>query len=92
MIWQGIAVQLANPKPAVFFGTVFLTFVPPAAPLWALAVILLIVFINDAGWNVIVARIFSLPRSRAAYLSLKTLIDRTFGGLLALLGAKLALT
>ncbi len=92
LIWQGIAVQLANPKPAVFFGTVFLTFVPPAAPLWALAVILLIVFINDAGWNVIVARIFSLPRSRAAYLSLKTLIDRTFGGLLALLGAKLALT
>jgi threonine/homoserine/homoserine lactone efflux protein len=92
LIWQGIAVQLANPKPAVFFGTIFLTFVPPHAPLWALGVILLIVFINDAGWNVIVARIFSLERTRAGYLNLKTVIDRTFGGLLALLGVKLAMS
>lgn len=92
LVWQGIAVQLANPKPAVFFGTIFLTFVPPHAPLWALAVIMLIIFVNDAGWNVIVARIFSLERSRATYLSLKTVIDRVFGGLLGLLGAKLALS
>ncbi|MCW1920255.1 LysE family translocator [Rhodobacter sp. KR11] len=92
LVWQGIAVQLSNPKPAVFFGTIFLTFVPADAPLWALAVVLLIVFVNDAGWNVIVARIFSLDRTRRVYLSLKTVIDRVFGGLLALLGAKLALS
>ncbi len=92
LVWQGIAAQLANPKPAVFFGTVFLTFIPPHAPLWAYAVILGIVFVNDAGWNVIIARIFSLPRTRAIYLNLKTLIERIFGGLLALLGLKLALT
>lgn len=92
LIWQGVAVQLSNPKPAVFFGTIFLTFVPAGAPLWALAVVLLIVFVNDAGWNVIVARIFSLDRTRRAYLNLKTVIDRVFGGLLLLLGAKLALS
>lgn len=92
LVWQGIATQLANPKPAVFFGTIFLTFIPPQAPLWAYAVILLIVFVNDAGWNVVVARIFSLERTRAAYLRLKTAIDRIFGGILALLGLKLALT
>lgn len=91
-VWLGILAQLANPKPAVFFGTIFLTFVPPAAPLWAYAAILAIVFINDAGWNVIVARIFSLQRTRAGYLNLKSTIERVFGGLLALLGLKLALT
>lgn len=91
LVWLGIATQLANPKPAVFFGTIFLTFLPPAAPFWAYAVILLIIFVNDAGWNVIVARIFSLQRTRAAYLGLKTLIDRVFGGLLGLMGLKLAL-
>jgi threonine/homoserine/homoserine lactone efflux protein len=91
-VWLGIATQLANPKPAVFFGTIFLTFVPPAAPLWAYAAILAIVFVNDTGWNIIVARIFSLPRTRAGYLGLKSVIDRTFGGLLALLGLKLAMT
>ena len=92
LVWQGIATQLANPKPAVFFGTIFLTFVPPHAPIWAYALILLIIFVNDAGWNVIVARIFSLERTRRGYLNLKTTIDRIFGGLLAALGLKLALT
>lgn len=91
LVWQGIATQLANPKPAVFFGTIFLTFIPPQAPLWAYAVILFIIFFNDAGWNVLVARIFSLERTRAVYLGLKTVFERVFGGLLALLGLKLAL-
>ena len=92
LVRQGIAVQLANPKPAVFFGTIFLTLVPRDAPIWALAVILLMIFVNDAGWNMIVGRIFAFRRSRATYLNLKTVIDRVFGGLLALLGLKLATT
>lgn len=92
LIWLGIVTQLANPKPAVFFGTIFLTFVPADAPLWAYPVILVLVFVNDCGWNVIVARIFSLERTRRGYLNLKSTIDRLFGGLLALLSAKLALT
>ncbi|MGH1330591.1 MAG: LysE family translocator [Paracoccaceae bacterium] len=92
LIWLGITTQLANPKPAVFFGTIFLTFIPAHAPLWAYAAILLMIFINDCGWNIIVARIFSLERTRRGYLNLKTSIDRCFGGLLALLGIKLALT
>ncbi|CAM3150500.1 LysE family translocator [Paracoccus nototheniae] len=92
LVWLGIATQLANPKPAVFFGTIFLTFLPPQAPFWAYAVILMLVFANDAGWNVIVARLFSLERTRRGYMGLKTTIDRTFGGLLALMGLKLATT
>lgn len=91
-VWLGIAAQLANPKPAVFFGTIFLTFLPPDAPGWSYAVILGMVFVNDAGWNVLVARIFSLDRTRRGYLGLKTIIDRCFGGLLGLMGLKLATT
>lgn len=92
LVWLGISTQLANPKPAVFFGTIFLTFIPPSAPGWAYAAILGIVMFNDTGWNVLVARIFSLDKTRAAYLNLKSVIERVFGGLLALLGLKLALT
>ncbi|MER5172535.1 LysE family translocator [Thioclava kandeliae] len=92
LVWLGIATQLANPKPAVFFGTIFLTFVPPQAPPWVYVAIIGIVFFNDAGWNVIVSRIFSLERTRRAYLDLKTTIDRVFGGLLGLLGLKLAIS
>lgn len=92
LIRLGITTQLANPKPAVFFGTIFLTFIPADAPLWAYGVILAMIFVNDCGWNIIVARIFSLERTRRGYLNLKTTIDRCFGGLLALLATKLALT
>lgn len=88
----GLVTQLANPKPALFFGTVFLTFMPADAPAWAYAVVLLIVFVNDCGWAIIVSRIFSLERTRRAYMSLKTIFDRVFGGLLAALSAKLVLS
>ncbi|MCV2880879.1 LysE family translocator [Actibacterium sp. XHP0104] len=92
LIWLGIATQLANPKPAVFFGTIFLTFVPPETETWVYPVLLGMILFNDTGWNIIVSRIFSLDRTRRGYLNLKTVIDRTFGSLLALLGLKLALT
>lgn len=92
LVWLGITTQLANPKPALFFGTVFLTFMPADPAVWAYPVVLLIVFVNDTGWNIIVSRIFSLERTRRTYLNLKTAIDRVFGGLLALLSAKLVLT
>ncbi len=88
----GVTTQLANPKPAVFFGTVFLTFIPPQAPLWAYAAILCMVFVNDTGCAALVTRIFSLERTRRAYIGLKVVFERVFGGLLALLGLKLALT
>lgn len=91
-LWKGIFTQLANPKPVVFFGAVFAGMVPPETPLWIKAALLCVIFLNDFLWNVIVARLFSFDRSRAAYLSLKTAIDRSFGGILGLLGLKVALT
>lgn len=88
----GLWTQLANPKPAVFFGTIFLTLVPPDAPVWALAAILGIILVNDTGWALLVSRVFSLDGTRRTYLRLKTGIDRVFGAVLAALGLKLALT
>ena len=51
-----------------------------------------VIFAAETCWNVVVARIFSLDRTRARYISLKTVIDRAFGGVLALLGLKIAAT
>ena len=75
----------------MFFGTIFLTFLPANPDHWVYAVVLGMIFVNDAGWNLIVARIFSLSGPRRAYLGFKPVIERIFGGLLALMGAKLAL-
>ena len=88
----GLVTQLANPKPAVMFAAIFLGTVPPETPLWVLGALLVVVFLNESLWNTAVARVFAMDRTRARYISLKTLIDRTFGGLLALLGVKIAAT
>ena len=88
----GLWTQLANPKPAILFSAIFIGTVPPGTPLWVYAALLAVVFLNETIWNTLVARIFSFDRTRAGYISLKTLIDRTFGGLLALLGVKIAAT
>jgi threonine/homoserine/homoserine lactone efflux protein len=54
--------------------------------------LLAVLFCNEALWNIVVVRVFSLDRTRRVYLSLKTIIDRCFGGLLALLGLKIAIS
>lgn len=88
----GVATQLANPKPAVMFSAIFLGTVPPGTSTWTYAALLAVVFANETIWNTIVARLFSLERTRLGYISLKTILDRCFGGLLALLGVKIALS
>ena len=88
----GVFTQLANPKPAVLFSAIFIGTVPPGTSLWVIAALLSVVFLNETLWNTLVARIFSFSRSRTAYIGLKSVIDRSFGGLLALLGVKIAAT
>ena len=88
----GLLTQLANPKPAVLFSAIFIGTVPPDTGPWVYAALLGVVFANETLWNILVARLFSFDRSRAAYISLKTVLDRAFGGLLGLLGLKIAAT
>lgn len=88
----GLVTQLANPKPAVMFSAIFVGTVPPGTPAWVVGALLLVVFLNETVWNTLVARLFSLDRTRAGYVRLKGTIDRGFGGMLALLGLKIAVT
>ena len=88
----GLVTQLANPKPAVLFSAIFIGTVPQGTPAWAYAALLTVVFLNETLWNTFVARIFSFNRSRLAYISLKSVNDRSFGAMLAVLGLKIAAT
>lgn len=88
----GLLTQLSNPHPAVFFGAVFVNTIPPGTSAPWLSLILLIVLLNQLVCNMIVARAFSFSAPRAAYVRFKVLIDRSFGGLLAALGLKIAVT
>ncbi len=88
----GLVTQLSNPKPAVLLSAVFIGTVPQGTPLWVLVALLTFLFTVETGWNTIVARIFSLDATRRAYTGAKPVIDRCFGGLLGLLGLKIAST
>lgn len=88
----GFLTFATNPKPAIFFGAVFVGLLPADMSMgWRIA-ILAAIFLNETLWYILVARIFSLRKAREAYLKFKAWIDRAFGGLLVLLGLKIALT
>ena len=85
----GLFTQLANPKIAVFFGAVFVGMVPRDAPIWAMAAILAMIFLDEMLWYAFVGRVFSLARVRALYARAKRWIDRAFGALIAAFGIRI---
>jgi threonine efflux protein len=87
-----LAVQLSNPKAAVFFGSIFVTLLPADAPLWVKGAALVILVMNEFGWYALVALVLSAPRARRIYSNAKRTLDALFGGFLTVLGVKLALS
>jgi threonine/homoserine/homoserine lactone efflux protein len=88
----GLWTNLANPKAVVMYSSIFLGTVSPGTPTWVLACLIGMILVLETAWNSLVVRIFALERTRTAYISLKTLIDRCFGAALALLGVKIVAT
>ena len=86
-----LAVQLSNPKAAVFFGSIFVTLLPADAPIWVKGAALAILVMNEFGWYALVALVLSAPRARRIYGTAKRGLDAVFGGFLTALGVKLAL-
>lgn len=88
----GLWTNLSNPKAVVIYSSIFLGTIGPGTPTWVLACLILLILVAETVFNSLVARIFSAERTRAAYISLKTVIDRCFGAALALLGVKIVAT
>lgn len=89
---RSLGVQLSNPKAAVFFGSIFVTLLPVAAPLWVKAGALAILGVNEFGFYALVAVVLSAPRAQRIYGNAKRGLDALFGGFLTALGVKLALS
>ena len=87
----GLATQVSNPKTALVYASVFAAFLPPQYSIGFAATLLLLIFLIEAGWYTLVALALSAEQPRAAYLRGKRWVDRMAGGVLILLGAKLAL-
>jgi threonine/homoserine/homoserine lactone efflux protein len=94
--WQGfvraLLLQLSNPKIMVFFGSIFLSLLPPNMPGWMDGAVLAIVGANEFTWFALLALLFSGITARGFYLRAKRWLDRAMGGVLAMLGVRLVLS
>jgi len=86
---RGFVVNIANPKLAVFFGSVFATVYGPGMPEWVNLAVLLVIAFDEVAWYSLVALAFSTRPAQAAYGRAKRWIDRAFGTLLGIFGLKL---
>jgi threonine/homoserine/homoserine lactone efflux protein len=84
-----LGTQISNPKAAVVYGSVFAAFMPRNFPLSLGMSTVVIIFMIEAGWYSLVAVTLSSTGPRAAYLRYKAWVDRSAGGVMAILGIKL---
>ncbi len=88
---RGLYTNLTNPKAAVFFGSILAPVLDQAASAWVVAAAIAIVVANALWWHCLLAVLFARPPVRRWYARSKRVIDRLVGGLLVLLGGRLAL-
>ncbi|MCB1390865.1 MAG: LysE family translocator [Rhodobacteraceae bacterium] len=86
----GLMTTLSNPKSAVFWTSVFLVAVPPQAPAWFYAAIPGWIGVQTGLWYGAVALVFSTGFARQRYLRVAGHLDRLAGGVMILLGLRLA--
>ena len=87
----GLWTQLANPKVAVFFGSIFATVLPPDPDAWVVASAFAIVCFNEFAWYAAVALVLSRPAMRRGYARAKRWVDRATGAVLGALAVRLLL-
>ena len=88
---RGLFVNMANPKAAVFFSSLFVTVLPVGAPLGVHVATVAIVGGVAAGWFVALALMFSAGRVRGVYDRVRRGVDAAMGAALLALGVRLAL-
>ena len=86
----GLGTQLSNPKTAIVYASVFATFLPNGVGFQSGVALVVMVFLLETSWYTLVALVLSAEKPRKAYLRFKSLIDRVAGGMIFLLGMKLA--
>ena len=91
LIRLGIITDLANPKALAYFAAIFTGIMPEETSVTTVLTILTLIFCIEFFWYSFVTMVFSRPKPRQLYARIKSWLDRVFGGILALLGLRIAL-
>ncbi len=86
---RAFLVSLGNPKAMAFYGSIFALLVPPHAPLWFGATVLLLAAAISAAWYCGLALVFSITPVRSAFGRAKVYVDTVMGCCLTALGIRL---
>lgn len=89
---MGFLTNVLNPKVTLFFLGLFTLVISPDVPKLVLLVVSLIMIANTILWFSLVAVFFTQKRVRSVYERFESVFSKFFGGLLILLGLKVALT
>lgn len=88
---SGLALNLSNPKPALFYSSLIVAIFPGAHAVAGSAVIYATALSTELFWYMTLTLAMASPPVRAAYFAAKTWIDRVAGAALGLLGLRLIL-
>lgn len=89
--WSGMALNLSNPKPALFYSAVLLSIFPAALGLADKGTIYATALSIELSFYTALASLMALPWLRDRYYAIKFWIDRGAGLAIALLGLSLVL-
>jgi threonine/homoserine/homoserine lactone efflux protein len=86
----GMATDLANPKAAAFFASLFAVSVPAGASFALQAALCVLVVTIAVAWYALAAAIFARPRVASTYEKARGVIERVTGALFVAAGLRLA--
>lgn len=91
-IKTGFLTNVLNPKATLFFLGLFTFMLKPDTPVSVIVILAFIMIFTAIVWFTLVAIFFTQKRIQNAFLRFEKFFNRFFGGLLILLGIKIALT
>lgn len=86
----GLLTDLANPKAAAFFASLFAVAIPPVAPLWFHALVVAAVVLVAGMWYVLCACLIVAPPIARAYRRAQSAVTAAAGALFVGIGARMA--
>jgi RhtB (resistance to homoserine/threonine) family protein len=87
----GFLTNVMNPKATLFFLGLFTFVIKPETPVYVVAIIAVIMILTAITWFALVALFFTQKRIQYTFFRFEGVINKVFGGLLILLGIKIAL-
>ena len=87
----GFLTNVLNPKASLFFMSLFTFAIAPETPNWVMAILVGIMILSTALWFSLVSIFFTQHHVQKVFNKFQGIFNKTFGGLLILLGLKVAL-